>query len=81
MKIIKRNTTILTFLFAFFLLSSCVTMKPKSKALRHQIKITQQEVQYEHCTAANNDWMRYWRNQWERPNKMTRIPFTQLYIY
>ena len=77
----KPNTVIAVLLLALFLVSSCATMNPKSKPLRRSVKTAQEEIQYEHSTASQNDWMRPWRNQWQRPNKMTRIPFTQLYIY
>jgi len=81
MKTIKTKTGIVALLFALFLVSSCATMKPKSKPLRRAVKTSQEEIQYEHSTASQNDWIRSWRNQWQRPYKMTRIPFTQFYIY
>ena len=81
MKTIKPKNAIVVLFFALFLISSCATMNPKSKPLRRAVKTAQQEIQYEHSTASQNDWMRPWRNQWQRPYKMTRIPFTKLYIY
>ena len=81
MKNIKCKTAIIALLFVLFLVSSCATMKPKSKPLRRAVKIAQVEIQYEHSMAALNDKMRYRRNQWQRPYKMTRIPFTQFYNY
>jgi hypothetical protein len=81
MKTFKSSSANLALLFALFFVSSCATMRPKSNQLHRAVTIAQQEIQYEHCRAASKDWMRYWRNQWDRPYKMTRIPFTQLYIY
>lgn len=81
MKTIKNNTAMVVLLFAIFLLSGCATMKPKSKPLRHAVRVAQNEIQYEHSTASLNDKMRNWRNRWQRPYKMTRIPLTQVYIY
>lgn len=80
MKTKITNATVLLF-FILLLVSSCSPMKPKSRSLQHKVRMRQQEIQYEHGTAALNDGMRYWRNKWERPYKMTRIPLTQLYIY
>jgi len=81
MKLKKSYNAIAMLLFALFIVSSCATMKPKSKPLRHAVRVSQNELQYEHSTASLNDWMRYWRNQWQRPYKMTRIPLTQFFIY
>ena len=81
MKMNKFYNAIATLLFVIFQLSGCATMKPKSKPLRHAVRVAQSEIQYEHSTASLNDWMRYWRNQWQRPYKMSRIPLTQVYIY
>ena len=81
MKTIKSTTTIVILLLALFLVSSCATMKPKSKALRQTTRMVQDETQYEHSLSALNDWMRIYRHGWNAPKKMTRIPFTQLYIY
>jgi TRAP-type uncharacterized transport system substrate-binding protein len=76
----KKVLTVLLVMFAFGS-GSCATMEPKSKALRRSVRIQQQEIQYEHCTNAREDWMRTYRHGWNAPKKMTRIPFTQLYIY
>jgi outer membrane PBP1 activator LpoA protein len=68
-------------IIAACLLSSCATMKPKSKALRRTTKAVQEEIQYEHCLNAHEDWMRPWRHGWEAPKRMMRIPLTKLYIF
>lgn len=81
MKTIKCKTAIVTLLFALFLVSSCATMKPKSQALRRTTRMVQDEIQYEHSLSSLDDWMRSIRHGWNAPKKMTRIPFTQFYIF
>lgn len=81
MKTIKCKTAIVILLFVLFLASSCATMKPKSQALRRTTRMVQEETQYEHSISALNDWMRTYRHGWNAPKKMTRIPFTQFYIF
>lgn len=63
------------------LLSSCVTqLNPGCAYQRHNVRMRQLNQQYEHSLSAGEDWLRPLRNWWERPQKMTRIPFTKLYI-
>lgn len=61
--------------------SSCVTqLQPGCAYQRHNVRMRQLNTQYTYCTSAGDDWTRPLRNWWERPQKMTRIPFTKFYI-
>lgn len=79
MKNFKTKTAVLAISIAL-LFTSCGSMKPGSRSLHRAVRNAQEEIQYTHSTSANDDWMRPYRNWWNRPQQMTRIPFTKLYI-
>ena len=66
---------------AMLMLSGCATQKPGSKALHKAVKLEQEAQQYQARVPACKDPLRSYRNWDRRPKKMTRIPFTQLYIF
>lgn len=65
---------------ALVLFTSCVSLRPGSLSQRHRCRVAQDEIQNEHCLSAGKDWTRPYRNWHNRPQQMTRIPFTNLYI-
>jgi hypothetical protein len=73
---LKTGALILAVAFS----TSCTTLKPGCRYQQRAVRMAQLERQYEHSRPANKDAMRAWRNWWERPQKMTRIPLTQIYF-
>lgn len=69
-----------TLIVAIALFASCTTLRPGCAHQHRAVHQAQLEIQYEHSRPAFQDGLRYWRNWWERPQRMKRIPFTKLYI-
>lgn len=63
------------------LFSSCTTLKPGCAHQRHNVRMAQLEQQYEHSRPDIEDWTRRYRNQYQRPHRMMKLPFINAYIY
>lgn len=77
---LKSKTAVIAVIVTITL-SSCAMQKPGSASLHKAVRIEQETQQYQASISSGKDWTRMYRNQDRRPHKMTRIPFTQLYIF
>lgn len=66
---------------AFVALSSCATQKPGSASLHKSVALFQQAQQYQASRSSNKDGLRSYHNWDRRPNRMTRLPLTNWYIF
>jgi len=76
----KSKTAIIA-IAAVMMLSSCATQKPRSNSLHRSMLAFQEAQQTESCVSSGKDPLRVYRNWDRRPKKMTRIPFTNWYIF
>lgn len=70
----------MVFILAIFI-SSCATQSPKSVALHRAVEQFQECAQYQARRSSGQDPGRIYRNYDRRPHLMTRVPFTNIYIF